>query len=172
MKQRRFFKPFIYVFIFISIVVGHFGFDIYTVFWHWSNPNPIQWNQLEIKIPDDLIVKYYEEVGKSNSLNLYLAGYPEQITIGFSAIKRDLTEDEPYENIYKQLGYKLLNEEPCYHPKTKCKWFMAKKGEIYTEDIYLLSNNYHIIYIGTIENRHYLVEVFENMKFNDSQSKS
>ena len=171
MKQRRYFKPLLYVFIFTSIVVGHFGFDIYTVFWHWSNPKSIQWNQLKIKIPEDLIAKYYDEVGKSNSLHLYLVGYPGETTISFSVIKRNLTEDAPFENLYKQLGHKLLSEVPCYHPKTKCKWFKVKtkKDEIYMEDIYLLSKNYHIIYFGTIENRHYLIEVFENMKFKNNQ---
>lgn len=130
MKFKRYLKPLIYTFIIFSLVVTHLGFGIYTIFWHWSNPNFIQWNQLEIKIPEALIAKYDN---KSDSLKLYLVGDPGKTTISFSAIKTNLTRGYPYEKIYKKLGHNLLEEVPCQHPETKCKWFktnVAGKKEI------------------------------------------
>ena len=169
MKFKRYLKPLIYTFIIFSLVVTHLGFGIYTIFWHWSNPNFIQWNQLEIKIPEALIAKYDDEDNKSGPLNLYLIGDPGETTISFSAIERNLTKDYPYKKIHKKLGHLVLEEVPCQHPKTKCKWFktniVGKKEVIYTEDIYLLDENHIISYFGTIDNRRHLIAVFKNLKF-------
>jgi len=162
------------VVVIICIVIGiaaDNGFKIYTYFWHFNNPSPIEWQKLKIKVPSALVAKRYSDDTYMNRLKVFLPAHPAKATIFFSPSSATL-DNLSFEKGIRDLGYKVLEKKPCNilgHSCLRLKSIRKREESlphaVYVEDVFFKKFEFRISFIGLYDHRHYLLEVIEDLVF-------
>ncbi|GEM_PF-3280395 len=151
----------------LGITANLWGFKVYAFWWHLFNPNPFAWEDIEISVPEDLVVK--DVKNDKNRELIVLVNYDpnSQIAIYFAKLNNPSGVD-PLKAIYKKMKFELVEEKPCRLLEKNCQWVVGKykedDTEKYREDIFLNSHSIYISFEGSKDKRSYLNQVVSSLK--------
>lgn len=152
------------VFLTLSTILYFYGFEMYTSYWHVAHPEPLEWNDFKVTIPDNLVAK---RIKNNQVLRLTYMEYPEKALIYFQRVNYHLKKDFNFNDKYKAAGYQIIEKKSCEILGNQCVWIKSYENSeerIYKEDIFFDSKDILISFLGFSEKRNYLLEIVENLK--------
>lgn len=150
------------VFMVLSIIIFYRGFEIYTFWWHFYNSSTLEWNNLKIAVPNELIGRY-----KNNDLIFYNIRHPEEIIV-FSKMNYQITDVHNLESEYIEKGYEIFEKHGINILGGEAIWIKAicrnTEHHYYLEDIYLYSRPIRISFLGISDkNRNVFEQTIKNL---------
>jgi hypothetical protein len=155
----------------IAAILHHYSFEIYTRYWHIVHKGSIHWYDLEIKVPENLVSRIIENTNGSSEIQIYQLANPNEVDILFERVSYHRKEGFKFQNKYECAGYRIIQMKPHRIMRDECVWVRARKegtNPIYSEDVFFLSRDIRISFMGSINSRRYFEEVMDSLKIKDS----
>jgi len=156
----------------LAIILYYFGFDLQTYFWHVINPTTVIWENFEITVPKELIMKKKNLKGDKKILKIYDVEHPDKVFIFFEPSNCHLRENFDLKQMYSKNGFEVLEkytsmllDQPCLFVKSSKT---VENKEIYSEDIYFMGENVQISFYGQKSNRFYLKQILDTLSVNEN----
>jgi len=161
------FQAVIIIIAILGITANFWGFKFYAFGWHLLNPNPFEWKNIKISIPEDLVAKDVKNKKSREIIALVNYSPKSQVAIYFAKLNNP-SENDPLKAIYKKMNFELIEEKPCQIMGETCQWIVGKYKEDdvekYREDIFLNSHNIYISYQGPKDKLLYFNQVASSLK--------
>ncbi len=164
-------------FVAIVIVFDVLYFPVKTWLWHRDHENPIEWNQLEITVPSDLVVMNQEY----NGANLQFGHLEDPYGSALFFEQGDVVK-APYKTIsdiklgLEKSGKQNVEVLDCPFEGENCMELRFAKAEIpetiLTDYLLFPDRGLKITFRGTKGYRHYFTQMIGDMKFTGAPPQS
>lgn len=146
-----------------TTISSHYLFEIKTYWWHLRNDSTVQWNNLQINVPNELVAKNYQD-----RVLVYKMSDATKAAIGFYKINKDIKDFSDLDSIYSKRNYDIIEKKVQKILGKEAYWisyYNNEKDSTYTEAVILLSDSLRISYIGEVGNRNYFDSILGSLKW-------
>ncbi len=156
----------------ITAIISYFyAFEIYTFAWHVVKRNPIIWNDLSVRVPDDLVAimkipANQEECRSEGSvLHIYYAKDQDRASILFQRVTFRLAKQP--EKQFDYSGYRVLEKNDCRIMDAPCvsiTFVKEKDPQQMLSEVFFYDSNIIISFHGDRVYKKYFEEIISSLK--------